>query len=150
VFDFDGVFTDGKIYVLTSGEEMKCYNGKDSYGLILLRNRGIKTGLITRDTSDIVSNTRHIHSRMDMISTSCLNKIEILNNWREKLGLEWHNVAYIGDDVPDIDCLDKVGFSGCPNDAIPEVKNIVDFVCKRKGGEGAVREFINRIIFWEL
>ena len=146
VFDFDGVFTDGKIYVSRNGDEMKCYNGKDSYGLKLLRDAGIITGLITADSSDILNNTRHILSRLDKVCTERYDKKVILNQWREELGLEWENIAYIGDDLPDLECLRSVGFSACPNNAVPEVKSVCNYICKKNGGEGAVREFVDRII----
>ena len=146
VFDFDGVFTDGKTYVSENNILNKCYNCKDSYGLKLLNNLNIKTGIITADSSDILDNCIHIFSRLDFIKKGKYDKLPIIDEWINELKINYNNVAYIGDDLPDLPVLEKVGFSACPCDAIIEIKNTVDYVCKNKGGDGAVREFCDYII----
>jgi 3-deoxy-D-manno-octulosonate 8-phosphate phosphatase (KDO 8-P phosphatase) len=146
LFDLDGVFTDGKIYVSDNNQQIKCYNGKDTYGLSLLKNKNIKTGLITAHDTIIVDNMEHIVSRMDFISKGSYNKLDVFEKWKNELNLNYNEIAYIGDDLPDIDILNKVKVSACPNDAIQDVKNIVYYICKNNGGDGAVREFCNYII----
>ena len=101
IFDLDGVFTDGKIYIMDDSH-FKCYNGKDTYGLKLLRNNNIRTGLITAHNTPILENMEHIVSRMDYISKGHYNKLDIVQKWIDKEKLDWSNVAYIGDDIPDI------------------------------------------------
>lgn len=145
VFDLDGVFTDGKIYVLEDSI-MKCYNGKDSYGLKLLKNNGIKTGLITSHDTTVVDNMSHIINRMDYISKGSYTKIEILGQWIKELDINYEEVAYIGDDLNDIIIMSNVGFCACPQNAIQEIKNISNYICKNKSGDGAVREFCELLI----
>lgn len=144
-FDLDGVFTDGKIYV-DDQKQLKCYNGKDSYGLKLLGDKNIKTGLITAHDTPLLKNMEHIYPRMDYISSGNYNKKEVLDGWKDQLNLEYNEIAYIGDDLPDKEILEIVGFSACPNDAHISIKNIVKFISRQKGGNGAVREFIDYII----
>ena len=146
IFDYDGVFTDGKIYVDENGIKTKCYNGKDSFGLKLLKEKGIKTALITADDSDCVRKATHVISRMDMTSIGKYEKLEVLNNWIKELNISYEEISYIGDDLFDIPVLEKVGLSGCPFDAIDEVKNVCNVICKKGAGEGCVREFIGYIL----
>ena len=146
IFDYDGVFTDGKIYVDENGIKTKCYNGKDSFGLKLLKDRGIITGLITADNSECIKKSQHIISRIDKLSIGNYNKLEILTNWVKELGISYKEVSYIGDDIFDIPVLEKVGLSACPYDAIDEVKEVCNIVCKKGAGNGCVREFINYIL----
>jgi len=146
IFDYDGVFTDGKIYVDENGIKTKCYNGKDSFGLKLLKEKGIKTALITADDSDCVRKATHVISRMDMTSIGKYEKLEVLNNWIKQLNISFEEVSYIGDDLFDVPVLKKVGLSGCPSDAIDEVREVCDVKCKKGAGKGCVREFINCIL----
>lgn len=147
VFDFDGVFTDGKFYFDNENNVKKCYNGKDAYSLKILKQNNIKCGIITNDKIISIKHAPHIFDRLDKVSLgSDKPKLEILNSWLDEYGLSLNEVAYIGDDLPDREILQKVGFSACPNDAVEEVKQVSQYVCKNKGGEGAVREFVDLII----
>lgn len=148
-FDFDGVFTNGKIY-----EENECinkyYDVKDGMGLALLRERGILTCLISNYKSQFqvkYNNSIIIeHLKFDITSIGNNNKLGTLNEILLKHNLNWNEVAYIGDDINDIHVMMKVGYSACPNDAVQECKNIVNYICNMKGGEGCVREFIDIIL----
>ena len=147
VFDFDGVFTDNKFYFNNNNEQYKCYNGKDAYALKIIKNNNLKSGVITNDKIISIEKAPHIFDRLDKISIGKDKpKLDILNEWLEEFNLSLNDVAYIGDDLPDIPILEKVGFSGCPNDAINNVKNICNYICKNNGGNGAVREFVDLII----
>ena len=146
LFDFDGVFTNGKIYFNSNGEIEKCYNGKDSYALKILKNNNIKTGIITADSSISLKNAFHIFKRLDKFHEGSFNKLDILDKWLEEENMNYENVAYIGDDIPDIPILKKIGFSACPSDAIDDVKKICKYICKNKGGNGCVREFVEKIL----
>ena len=147
VFDFDGVFTNGKIYFNNNNSHIsKCYNGKDSFSLKLLKKKNIKTGIITADTLDIVSNAYHIKDRIDKYSFGHSDKLNILHSWSKELNIELKNIAYIGDDLSDIPVLEHVGFSACPNDAIDSVKEKCDYICNNIGGNGCVREFVEKIL----
>ena len=147
--DFDGVFSDGKFFFSrTSGEPSKCYNAKDAYALSMLRESGIKTGLLTKDKSNIeLDNAFHVKDRFDMVSIGdTRSKLEIVEQWCSECGITLEEVAYMGDDIPDIELLQRVGYSACPNDAIPPVKRASSIVIDKPGGGGAVREFAELII----
>ena len=147
VFDFDGVFTDGKFYFDNSNNIKKCYNAKDAYSLKILKEYDIKCGIITNDKVISIEHAPHIFDRLDKVSLgSDKPKLDILDIWLKEYGYSYKEVAYIGDDLPDIPVLEKVRYSGCPNDAIDDVKKVSQYICKNKGGEGAVREFVDSII----
>lgn len=146
VFDFDGVFTDSKFY-FNKLDVTKTYNCKDAASLLMLKESNIKTGIITADKILSIEYAPHIFNRLTEYSIGeDLPKLEILSRWLEKYDLSYSDVAYIGDDSPDIEILKKVFFSACPSDAINDVKNICDYVCLNKGGDGAVREFVEKVI----
>jgi len=147
-FDFDGVFSDCKFYVNTEGVHSKGYNGKDGYSIKMLKDNNIKTALLTAHDSPCIKHICNLNhfNKLDFVNKGSRNKIEVLEKWRKELNLEWINIAYIGDDISDIKCLEKVGIAGCPNDAIPEVKRICNFISQHNGGGGAVREFTNYIL----
>jgi len=147
--DVDGTLTDGKVYIGTHGEAMKAFNIKDGAGIHdILIPRGLIPVIITGRKSSIVSQ-RCMELGIVEIYQNVRDKVEklidVLNN--KSLGLE--NAAYIGDDINDISCMalikQKGGLVGCPADAVDEVKEISDFVSIHKGGEGAVRDFIEYI-----
>lgn len=147
VFDFDGVFTDGKFYFDNNSNTKKCYNGKDAYALKILKNHNIKTGVITNDPVVSIEYAPHIFSRLDKVSLGSERpKLDILDEWLLEYGYSYKDIAYIGDDLPDVPVLQKVGLSGCPIDAVDEVKQVSKYICKNKGGEGAVREFVDYMI----
>lgn len=145
VFDFDGVFTDGKIYYTNDGTQMKYYNVRDGQGISLLRKK-YKIGLISSHDSTA---TRHIanHLKFNKISIGNENKLDILNNWIRIMKINYDDVCYIGDDIVDIPIMEKVKMSICPNDAVDDVKKICNYICKSKGGYGAVREICEMILF---
>lgn len=147
VFDFDGVFTDGKFYFNNNNIISKCYNAKDSYSLKLLKKRDIKCGIITNDKIVSIKHAPHIFDTLDKVSLgSDKPKLEIIDTWLDEYEFSYQEVAYIGNDLPDIPVFKKVGFSACPNDAVDEVKEVSQYICKNKGGDGAVIEFVDLII----
>ena len=154
IFDFDGVFTDGKVYFDNSTNILKYYNIKDGKAINLLKKNNIKTGLISsfKTNQKLLLNEKSIienineHLKFDYFYIGGNNKLNTLNTWLEKEQLTYDNIAYIGDDLVDIPILKKVKFSSCPNDAINECKNIVDYICEKKGGYGCVREFVDKIL----
>ena len=145
VMDVDGTLTDGKIYYGNDGELFKAFDVRDGYRLVKCEEYGIITAIITGKTSKIVE-CRARDLKIKEVHQGVSNKIEVLKTLIEKYNLDKSQVAYIGDDVNDIECMQYCGFSACPADAIDEVKNTVAYVCKNIGGHGAVRELIDRII----
>jgi len=158
IFDFDGVFTDGKCYFDENHNIKKYYDIKDGMGIKLLKDNKIKTGLISSFSTDknVLLNEQNInrsiitHLNFDYIYIGDDKKINILNKWIEELDLNYDNVSYIGYDLNDIELFKLVKYSACPNNAVNECKDIVNYTCKNKGGEGCVREFVEKIIHNEF
>jgi 3-deoxy-D-manno-octulosonate 8-phosphate phosphatase (KDO 8-P phosphatase) len=141
----DGVMTDGGIYYSSRGEELKQFNTKDGYGIVKLQRMGVKVGIITGRVSTIVKvraqelGITELHQNLD-------KKLVAYGKIKKRLGLTDAEVAYVGDDEPDLPVLQCVGFAAAPADAMPQVLSMVDYVCKRGGGKGAVREVIDLIL----
>lgn len=144
-FDVDGVMTDGSLTFIEDGREIKTFNSKDGQGVAMLNSAGLKTAFITaRD-----NNTVRIRAKILGITKlyeGQKNKLVGLKNLAEELGLEYDEIAYMGDDLPDICVLKEVGIAACPCDAVDEVIEICNFVSEKGGGKGAVREFCNFIL----
>lgn len=146
VMDVDGTLTDGKIYMGTQGELMKAFDIKDGYGIHeILPEYGITPVILTGRCSEIVRN-RAEELGVREIYQGQHEKLPVLRRVAEKHGCTLENVAYIGDDVLDLECMRQCRVKGCPADAVKEVKEAADFVSSRKGGCGAVREFIEWIV----
>jgi len=159
IFDFDGVFSNGRCYFDLNHSVSKYYNIKDGMAVGLLKKNNIKTGLIsayntnkrifikeTEEECNKVDQEIINHLKFDYEYIGKENKLIILQNLMTELNITFNEVAYIGDDVNDLEILERVGFSACPSDAVVECRDIVDYICKNKGGEGCVREFVNKIL----
>ena len=146
VTDVDGTLTDGHIYVGENGEIMKAFNVKDGYAIVkTLPEHQIVPVIITGKTSEIVKK-RATELKISEVYQNVSDKLPLLKEIAEKYGVSPDEVAYIGDDVNDLDCIGWCGVSACPSDAVEEVLSKVVFICKREGGKGAVREFIDWIV----
>ena len=141
--DVDGTLTDGKIYMSGNGEIFKAFDIKDGYSIYTLHKIGVTPVIITGRASDIVAR-RAAELKIEEVHQGVSNKLEKLKEVAEKLGVNLEEIAYIGDDYNDLDCIRACGFSGCPQNAEEDIKPEVDYVCKAKCGEGAVREFIKQ------
>lgn len=144
-FDVDGVLTDGSITYDDNGIEYKTFNAKDGHGIVMLNKAGIITAIITARNSGTVER-RAQDLKITELHQGVKNKIEKLEELLAKYNLSYDEVAYIGDDIPDICILDKVKFSACPADAVDEVKKTVSWISSKNGGRGAVREFCDYIL----
>lgn len=146
--DVDGTLTDGGMYYSESGDEQKKFNTRDGMGFQLLREAGIKTGIITSENTHIVEN-RAKKLKLDYLRQSKRDggKVAAAQEICEELCVTLSEVAYIGDDINCFDLLSAVAVAACPADAMPKVKAIPGIhVMTRKGGEGCVREFISLIL----
>lgn len=147
VFDFDGVFTDGKVYFDANKSMLKSYNVKDGLGIKRLRDAGVKTGVISNYKENHAQLAIIEHLGFDHVSIACKHKLETLQGWCDELGISiGKDVSYMGDDVPDVDVLDKVAYSACPSDAVDVVQKAIQFKCRARGGEGCVREFCDHLL----
>ena len=139
--DVDGTLTDGGIYMGEHGEIMKRFDIKDGYAIHnMMPEMNIIPIVITGRTSDIVAN-RCRELGINYLIQGCRDKAAALKRLAAELGIELDEVAYIGDDINDLECMRIVGLTACPNDAVKEIRNICNYVCKEIGGHGAVREF---------
>lgn len=145
VLDVDGTLTDGKIYMSANGELMKAFNIKDGYALARLHKQGIEPVIITGRTSDIVKR-RCEELGIVELHQGVEDKAECLKGICKKRGITTKQCAYIGDDLNDIDCMMLCGHKAAPADAMKGVKDVVDYICETRGGEGAVREYCDYII----
>ena len=145
IMDVDGTLTDGGIYIGNQGEVMKKFDVRDGYAIHnILPSLGIIPIIITGRTSKIVENRCKELGITELVQGS-LCKAEDMRSVLAKLGIALEETAYIGDDLPDKECMELVGICGCPADAVEEIKDMCDFVSGKNGGNGAVRDFIEWI-----
>ncbi|WP_428324953.1 KdsC family phosphatase [Nitrosopumilus sp.] len=143
--DVDGVLTDGGMYYTIKGDQMKKFHTRDGMGVTLLRKNEIPTIIVTKEKTIMVKKWAK-KMKIEQLYESIQNKEEVLEEVCKKYKINSDQVAYIGDDINDIGLLKKVGFSASPKDAINQVQKIVDYVCGKKGGEGAFREVADLLI----
>ena len=144
-FDIDGVMTDGSLTFDEDGKEYKTYNAKDGQGIVNLNKAGIITAIITARDNGTVAHRAKILNIAELYQGS-KNKIESLKEIMNKYNFSFDEIAYMGDDLPDICVLEKVKLKGCPSDAVDEVKAVANFISTKGGGKGAVREFCDYIL----
>lgn len=145
VMDVDGTLTDGKIYIGSHGEMMKAFNVKDGYGIVQLKEAKILPVIITGRESEIVMQ-RAKELKITELYQGVENKLECLKQVADKYQISSQEIAYIGDDLNDLECMEYCGLTACPRDAMEEIKQKVDYVCDVDGGKGAVRMFIKKCI----
>jgi YrbI family 3-deoxy-D-manno-octulosonate 8-phosphate phosphatase len=148
ISDVDGVLTDGTMYYTENGDEIKKFSTYDGMGFEILRNKQIKTCLITSENTKIVS-MRAAKMKIDYLyqGKAFASKLEVAKELCLKLNITFNEVAYIGDDLNCIDLLKSVAYRACPSNARKEVKSIDNIhILKTKGGDGAVREWIEILL----
>jgi len=145
LLDVDGVMTDGRLFYSHDGKESKMFNTQDGFGLRLIRESGIETGVITARRSEVVAR-RAEELQMRYIYQGAKSKLEAYNDIMEQSGLKPFEIGYMGDDWLDLVLIRRVGFSAAPANAVNEVKEIVHYVTDRTGGLGAVREVCNLLL----
>ena len=143
--DVDGVLTDAGMYYSESGDEWKKFNTRDGMGIKLLQKAGIVTAIITQESTKIVMR-RAQKLTIPEVHQGAYDKLAVLKDLIARHGLTMKQVAYIGDDVNDLQALGAVGLSASPADGMPPVLKVVRYVCKKSGGEGAVRELADLIL----
>jgi len=143
--DVDGVLTDGGMYYTKNGDSMKKFHTRDGMGVTLLRKKNIPTMIVTKEKNDIIkqwAKTMNIKKLYDGVN----DKVKILDIICNKFEVLSSEVAYIGDDINDIELLQHVGFSATPNDGINEIKKFCNYICEKNGGNAAFREFADLIL----
>ena len=144
-FDVDGVMTTGDVTYDENGVEYKTFNVKDGHGLVRVQNAGLITAIITaRNNGTVKHRAENLH--ITELYQGQKYKLPALEEIMQKYNLSYEEISYMGDDLPDICILEKVGLKCCPNDAGDEVKNICNFISTKNGGKGAVRELTDFIL----
>lgn len=143
--DIDGVLTDGGMYYDQTGNEWKKFNTADSMGILLCNALNIEIAFITGENTQIVER-RAKKLKIQYLIQGSINKLKDAEELFKKLSVKHKDVAYIGDDLIDLPLLQKVGFSGAPANAPGYIKDKVDIITHKSGGDGAFREFIEEIL----
>ncbi|HQZ17576.1 MAG TPA: hypothetical protein PLD86_11950 [Vicinamibacteria bacterium] len=143
--DVDGVMTDGSIFIMPTGEEARVFNVKDGYGIVLAHAAGLETGIITGRASNAVTERARTLG-MSVLKQGSLDKLRLFEEILSEKSLAPHEVAYIGDDYPDLPVLQRVGLSATPADAPLALKEAAFMIMENAGGRGALREFIESIL----
>lgn len=145
VFDVDGVLTDGRLYYGPKGEELKIFHVLDGHGLKELMRNNIEVAIISgRNCEALQARLHDLGIKHTYLGNS--DKIPALNDLLSKTGINKNDIAYMGDDVPDLDPMREVAISFAPINAIAEVQNQADWISSKTGGFGAVREVCDLIL----
>ena len=143
IFDFDGVFTDNRVWVNERGEEMLAFSRSDGLGLRRLDDAGVGYVIVSTEPNPIV------RARADKLGAACVqgadDKLGVVRSEAERRAIALEEVAYVGNDINDADCLRAVGLPVAPADAWPEVRTLALWVLERPGGAGCVREVCDAI-----
>lgn len=145
ILDVDGVLTDGTVLVTETGEQHRRFNIKDGYALQLAVKRGYHVVVLSGGRS------KGIELRLKGLGISEIylgldSKVETYHNFLESSGYSREQVLYMGDDIPDLQVIKLAGLAVCPADAVEEIKSICDYISPKKGGEGCVRDVIEKVL----
>ena len=143
--DVDGVLTDAGMYYSESGDEWKKFNTRDGMGIKLLQKAGLITASVTQERTRLVAR-RAEKLAIPELHQGVMDKLSVIRDMATRHGISLRQIAYIGDDVNDIEALQAVGLSAAPADGLAQVLKVVDYVCRQKGGEGAVRELVEMLL----
>lgn len=145
VTDIDGVWTDGGMYYDQTGNEWKKFNTSDSAGVLFCRKLGIPVAIITGEDTAIVSR-RAAKLKIEYLFQGISDKLTVAQKLCDDLSISLSDIAYIGDDIGDIQLLQKAGWSAAPANAPDYIKSLVNYVTGKAGGDGAFREFVEWLI----
>lgn len=143
--DCDGCLTDGGMYYSEFGDELKRFNTRDGMGFSILRKKGIITGIITSESVDL-NRRRAEKLKLDILEAGCEDKVAAVKRLCEKYSIPLENVIYVGDDINDLEVIGMVGYGCCPADAMPQVRSAAKYIAQAHGGEGVIREIVEKII----
>jgi len=146
ILDVDGTLTDGGVYVTEDGKQFKKYNAKDGLGIKELVKTGFEVGIISHSMISEMVTSRANALGIQNCYVGSENKVKVLEEWCLRLNIKKDQIAFIGDDINDLEIMQTVGVSACPSDAHSKIMQIADIILQKKGGEGAVREFIDEYL----
>ena len=145
VFDVDGVFTDGSVYLLPGGNMCRVMNVLDGYAVVKAIKNNYKIGVITGGNDDQVSHRINYLGISDYYAKSSNKRIDF-EDFKSKYNLKNEEILMMGDDLPDMEIMKMAGISACPKNSVPEVKEISDYISSIEGGKGAVRDVIEQVM----
>jgi 3-deoxy-D-manno-octulosonate 8-phosphate phosphatase (KDO 8-P phosphatase) len=145
LLDVDGVMTNGQVMLLPDGEEMKFFSIHDGFGIVCAMKSGIRIGIISGRSSRALK-IRCEELKIEDIYMDAMEKLPILEQIAAERNIPYDQIAFLGDDIPDLPVLERVGLSVAPQNAHPAVKQRVDLVLTKNGGDGAVREFLDSLL----
>ena len=145
IFDVDGVMTDGGIIPTLDGDFIRRYNAKDGYALGYAVKMGYKVCIITGGRGKTLENRLRMLG-INRYYTDCMDKITAMREYFADEGIDPAHAIYMGDDIPDLDCMREVGLPVCPADAAAEVIEASRYVSEFRGGEGAVRDIVEQVL----
>lgn len=144
-FDCDGVLTDSKVLMLENGEMLRQYNAKDGHAIVEAIKKGYPLAIISGGTGESMQ-IRFNKLGIKYIYMSTMDKVECMEDFCTKCGITPQDVLYVGDDIPDIKVMKKVGLAVAPADASLDVKAVADHVSEFNGGAGCVRDVIEQVL----
>lgn len=144
-FDVDGVFTDGRIYLSDNGVEAKAFHTQDGYGVRRLLATGVAVAVISGRTSAAVEK-RMAELGVPHVILGCKDKVVAMQELAGSLRIDMQQCAFVGDDMPDLELLERVGLSVAVANAVTAVQERCDYVTRRSGGRGAVREVCDLVV----
>lgn len=145
LMDCDGVLTDGRIMLIPDADEQKTFHTRDGHGIVLLHRAGIKTGIISGRTSQMLER-RALELNMNFLRQGTWNKVKDFEEVLNQAGVSAEDTAFIGDDVTDIPLMERVSFAVAVADAVEETKAAAHYTTSLSGGFGAVREVCDLIL----
>jgi 3-deoxy-D-manno-octulosonate 8-phosphate phosphatase (KDO 8-P phosphatase) len=145
VLDVDGVLTDGRLYCFNDGQQVRAFNIKDGYAIRNALNKGYLVAVITAKDEESVR-MRLAQLGIQDVYVGAENKLHVLHHYLTTKVLDAKTVLYMGDDIPDREAMQVAGMSACPADAADDILLIASYRCFNNGGEGAVREVIEKVM----
>ena len=144
--DCDGVLTDGRLYFSDGGEVMKVFDVRDGQGIVSWHKAGFKSGIISGRGAGEIIQRRADELGIEIVRVNSRNKVQDLDDIIAALGIEAENVAYVGDDIGDVEIMTRVGFAVAVADAAEPAKRAAKYVTTASGGRGAVREVTDMLL----
>jgi len=151
LLDVDGTLSDGGMYYTENGDQMKKFNVKDGFIIYrLVKRQNVQFGLISSGSAGNIMKHRAETLGIQHLYYGTRPKVDVIEEWLAKIGIGWEDLAYVGDDLNDLEVIKKVGISACPADATKRVREQADVVLSRDGGRGCVREFLEEVLTFEI
>lgn len=145
VFDIDGVLSDGSIQITENGDQLRTMSTRDGIAITMALKKGYNIAVISGGNSQSVLH-RFKYLGITDVFLGVQDKVEVLHNYFNDKNITSENVLYMGDDIPDYHSMAACGVATCPKDAAVEIKEIVDYISDKNGGEGCVRDIIEQVM----